>query len=177
MTAVGSRPQANGQHIYPTGEIPPTSEVQPCGLGCSQIKQLAKKFAAVVRFDPAGDRRQLDRIVQNLGGRLVEQTAEELAGNVEKALEVRAEGDFTIKVPLYLGPRSRSILIGTQLGHYILHGPIASPQWQFEVRRFGEGRAYWEAERFAEAFFGEDEYWDDIREKFAAYSAQSTAIS
>jgi Zn-dependent peptidase ImmA (M78 family) len=115
-----------------------------CNASKLNIEAFAERFARDIGLEPGGD---LEAVVKGLGGRITFQSFPELEATAQASIRVHDTGDFDIYVADYTTVEQDRFSIAHELGHYLLHYPLAKGPMRAE--RFGSERAEWEANWFA----------------------------
>lgn len=122
-------------------------EAEPCHAGKEKIEAFAADFAKKVGYQAGGE---LEMVVEQMGGKIVYQTFADLSRSLDASIRVMGSGNFEIYLPDYTNAERDRFSIAHEIGHYILHYPLANAP--MVARRFGSTRVEWEANWFAAGF-------------------------
>jgi len=126
----------------------------PANLNRNSVFKLAEKVASDLKYS---EHRDIHQVVESLGGAIQSKDFWSEGSTEGGSLEVRAEDDFTIYVPVDTSEVRDRFTIAHELGHYFLHflWPVQVMKREaFKLRasRYGSDRPEWEANWFASAF-------------------------
>ncbi|WIM09111.1 ImmA/IrrE family metallo-endopeptidase [Enhydrobacter sp.] len=119
----------------------------PCHASKATIETFAADFARKVGYRAGGE---LEPVVGQLGGKIIYQTFADLSRSLDASIRIFGDRNFEIYLPDYTSAERDRFSIAHEIGHYILHYPLASEP--MIARRFGSTRVEWEANWFAAGF-------------------------
>ncbi|MBS0219991.1 MAG: ImmA/IrrE family metallo-endopeptidase [Proteobacteria bacterium] len=122
-------------------------EAKPCHASKATIESFAADFASKVGYRSGA---ALEAVVAQLGGKIIYQTLADLSRSPEASIRVFGNGKFEIYLPDYTNAERDRFSIAHEIGHYILHYPLANQP--MTAARFGSTRVEWEANWFAAGF-------------------------
>jgi hypothetical protein len=122
------------------------------------ISAFAERVATQLQFKIGSP---IEPLVVRLGGKIEYQNPAPLAGRLPESIIVSSQNDFTIFLPTMTSPERDRFTIAHELGHLILHYPLAARQQpgvpMMATRWVDENnealkRTEWEANWFAAGF-------------------------